>query len=155
MAVVTGLVLVESAGRLPPMVTVPVAGRGQQHADGQRERAERAVGVHDAGGGAPALDERAVGGDQAAARVEAERAGAGVEGLVAVVDHEEAVAGDHEVGAAAGGLRRALAEVGGDAGHPGAEADLRGVGAALVGGRERWRPAGAGSGCPGTGSGWT
>ena len=67
--------------------------------------------------------------------VEVEGAGAGVEVLCTALDDEEAVALDHQVGGTAGGLRRALVEVGVRRGHLHAEADLDRVGAAALGGR--------------------
>src|SRR3546814_11831647 len=65
----------------------------------------------------PALDDGAVGGHEAAHGVEVEGAGAGVEGLVALADGEEAVALDRQVGGPTGQLRGALREGGRDAGQ--------------------------------------
>ena len=85
--------------------------------------------------GLPTLDERAVGGDEVAVPVEREAAVARVRGLAALVDGEEAVALDREVGGPTGQLGRALREVDAHAGEAHTEADLRGVG--TTGGRGR------------------
>src|SRR5205814_603346 len=77
----------------------------------------------------PTLEGAAVGGNQAAGGVEAEAAGTGVELLATLLDDEEAVALDGDVGGAAGRLRRALVEQGGDGADLHAEADLGRVGA--------------------------
>ena len=62
----------------------------------------------------------------------------------ALVDDEEAVALDGEVGRATGQLRRALREVDADAGEAHAETDLRGVGTAGGRGAARRRRAASG-----------
>ena len=93
-------------------------------------RADRAVLV-----GLPALDERTVGRDEVAVRVEGEAAIARVRGLAALFDGEEAVALDREVGGTTRQLGRALRKVDGYTGEAHTETDLRGVGTA--GGRGR------------------
>src|SRR5207248_7443674 len=84
--------------------------------------------------GGPALEHRTVGRGQAAEAVERQGAGTREELLALLADHEEAVAGDRQVGGAAGVLCRALRERRGDAADAHAEADLRRVGAAAAGG---------------------
>ena len=94
---------------------------------------ERAAGV----ARGVALDLLAAGGDQVAALVPGEGAGAGVDALGARAEDEHAVALDHQVGGAAGDLGGALGEVAAGGGDLDAEADLDRVGAAV--GRRRPR----------------
>ena len=73
--------------------------------------------------------------DEVAVGVERERPRARVEQVIAIGDHEEAVALDGDVGVAVGRLDRALQERRRDAADGGAEADLDRVDAALVAAR--------------------
>lgn len=102
-------------------------GGGAQRADRQPDVADALTGDDHSVLGRPALHERAVCGDQLAAGVEREPAVAGVQGLAARADDEEAVARDHEVGRHTGGLRRPGGEVRADAGDLHPETDLGGV----------------------------
>src|SRR5262249_1272739 len=100
------------------------------HVPDARVRADVAVLV-----GLPAEHEPTVGGDEVAVAVEREAAVARVRGQAALLDGEEPVTLDREVGGATGQLRRALREVDADAGQAHTEADLRGVRTTGRGGR--------------------
>src|SRR5205085_6787082 len=95
-----------------------------------RVRADVAVRV-----GFPSLYESTVGRDEGAVRVEREAAVTRVGTRAALVDDEETVALDREVGRTTGQLGRTLGEVHRDAGEPHTETNLRRVRTTLVGGR--------------------